>query len=77
MNGEVRIKKGVTPFGGRRLTLLRAGKYPNGRVVAFVKAPGGKAGWMHHDERLYELHELEPLDDKAREALANPQEVGS
>ena len=36
----VRIKKGVRPYGGRRLVLEGRHTYPNGREVVWVYPPG-------------------------------------
>lgn len=69
---EVRINKGVKPYGGRRMPLIRLHTYPNGRIAVIVPAPGGRS-WFS-DDREYRLDEVTPLDDEARKALADARE---
>jgi len=61
---EVRIKKGVRPYGGRRVAVAQKHTYPNGREVVRVHAPGDRrGGWMHVDIREYEIHEVEEIGE--------------
>ena len=52
----VRIKQGVTPYGGRRMVLIRHKTYPNGREVVHVHRP---TDGYHASVREYNAHEVE------------------
>lgn len=55
----IRIKKGVSPNGGRRLRYVAHHTYPNGRRVVWVRPrdPGPHSGTLE-----YHPHEVEDLD---------------
>jgi hypothetical protein len=69
--GYIRIKKGVRPFGGRKFPIHDVRYYPlanGGKGSVDVQIQNGHVGWQA-DIRSYSLHEVEPLDDRARDVL--------
>lgn len=67
----VRIKKGVTPFSGRRVRVVERVTRPNGSVEVHVLAAGGRITFGNlpahmGDVRVYALDEVEEIADPAR-----------
>ena len=63
----VRIKKGVRPYGGRKVQVAARETLPNGRAVVDVHAPTNhRGGWMHVDVRRYNADDVEPLAPKTQ-----------
>ncbi len=60
---KARIKKGVSPYGGRTFEVMGFEEYPNGRRV--VRVSIGKRpvfGTYAADVREYEAHEVELIE---------------
>ncbi len=55
----IRIKKGVRPYGGRRVILVGRHTYPNGREVVVVRLP-----WDHIQGALREYAPDEVENEK-------------
>ena len=57
---KVRIKKGISPYGGKLLVEAGRETLPDGRVIIRAYPPGqsGVGDWMSHRTIEYKEHEI-------------------
>ena len=75
-DSHVRIKKGVTPYGGRTMAVQGFKQWPNGRVVIELiadTATDHKLRGMGGDVRVYYGNEVEGLSAKRLKVLQERQ----
>ncbi len=58
MGEYIKVKRGVRPYGGRKLRLLGEHTYPNGREVVVAQRPNAK----HHNPIEYDSNEVEEVN---------------
>ena len=77
-DSHVRIKKGVTPYGGRTMAVQGFEQSSNGRVEIELiadTATNHKLRGLSHDVRIYYGHEVEGLSAKRLKVLQ--ERIGS
>ena len=76
LDSHVRIKKGVTPYGGRTMAVQGFKRFPNGRVEVELIADSAtyhKLRGLGRDVRIYYGREVEALSAKRLKVLQEEQ----
>ena len=76
LDSHVRIKKGVTPYGGRTMAVNGYKRWPNGRLEIYLvadTATGHKRAGVGLDVRIYKEHEVEGLPTRRLRVLRERQ----